>query len=185
MWLGRRLKRQKFSVWIKVGYSRSVCPAHCINFVKSWNYWIKSEFKLFFLILNRNEILIIMIKHSDKAILLLPHLCLVPVVCCQRQWLYNPKQAWTQGPEVIKLFSCSTQLRMKFVLLIKYQQFKLFSCKAELSMKIFLQINIKMPTIVGILILISRNEKVLQSRAQVSDSHSFPFKHHYLKYSPM
>ena len=38
------------------------------------------------------------------------------------------------GPEVIKLFSCSTQLNMKFSLLI----------------------NMKMPTIVGIFIFISR-----------------------------
>ena len=37
------------------------------------------------------------------------------------------------GPEVIKLFSCSTQLSMKFILLI----------------------NVKMPTIVGILTFIS------------------------------
>ena len=38
------------------------------------------------------------------------------------------------GPEVIKLISCSTQLSMKFILLI----------------------NVKMPTIVGILTFISR-----------------------------
>ena len=38
------------------------------------------------------------------------------------------------GPEVIKLFSCSAQLRLKFILLI----------------------NVKMPTIVGILTFISR-----------------------------
>ena len=38
------------------------------------------------------------------------------------------------GPEVIKLFSCSAQLRVKFILLI----------------------NVKMPTIVGILTFISR-----------------------------
>ena len=37
------------------------------------------------------------------------------------------------GPEVIKLFSCSTQLRLKFILLI----------------------NVKMPTIVGILTFMS------------------------------
>ena len=37
------------------------------------------------------------------------------------------------GPEVIKLFLCSTQLRMKFIMLI----------------------NVKMPTIVGILTVIS------------------------------
>ena len=39
------------------------------------------------------------------------------------------------GPEVIKLFSCSTQLSMKFSL----------------------QINMKMPTIVGIFIFICRD----------------------------
>ena len=38
------------------------------------------------------------------------------------------------GPKVIKRFSCSTQLRLKFVLLI----------------------NVKMPTIVGILTFMSR-----------------------------
>ena len=37
--------------------------------------------------------------------------------------------AFNSGPEVIKLFSCSAQLRLKFILLI----------------------NVKMPTIVGIL----------------------------------
>ena len=38
------------------------------------------------------------------------------------------------GPEVIKLFSCSAQLRLKFILLI----------------------NVRMPTVVGILTFISR-----------------------------
>ena len=53
---------------------------------------------------------------------------------------------------------------MKFVpLKNKYQQVKLFSCKAELSMDFFLLINIKMPTTVGILILISRKKFMLNS----------------------
>ena len=43
------------------------------------------------------------------------------------------------GPEVIKLFSCSTQLSMKF----------------------FLFINVKMPTIVGILTFMSGNNSIL------------------------
>ena len=43
------------------------------------------------------------------------------------------------GPEVIKLFSCSTQLSMKF----------------------FLFINVKMPTIVGILTFISWKNSIL------------------------
>ena len=54
---------------------------------------------------------------------------------------------------------------MKFVLpikKIKYQVSKLSSCTAELSMKIFLLINIKMPTIVGILIFINRKNLMLK-----------------------
>ena len=43
------------------------------------------------------------------------------------------------GPEVIKLFSCSTQLSMKFVLLI----------------------DVKMPTIVGILTCMSGKNNIL------------------------
>ena len=43
------------------------------------------------------------------------------------------------GPEVIKLFSCSTLLNMKF----------------------FLLLNVKMPTIVGILTFISRKNSIL------------------------
>ena len=43
------------------------------------------------------------------------------------------------GPEVLKLFSCSTQLSMKF----------------------FLLINIKMPIIVGILTFMSRKNSIL------------------------
>ena len=43
------------------------------------------------------------------------------------------------GPEVIKLFSCSTQLSMKF----------------------FLLMNIKMPTVVGILTFVRRKNSIL------------------------
>ena len=43
------------------------------------------------------------------------------------------------GPEVIKVFSCSTQMSMKFCLLI----------------------NVKMPTNVGILTLMSRKNSIL------------------------
>ena len=45
----------------------------------------------------------------------------------------------SSGSEVIKLFSCSTQLSMKF----------------------FLLINVKMPTIVGILTFMSRKNSIL------------------------
>ena len=45
----------------------------------------------------------------------------------------------SSGPEVIKLFSCSTQLSMKF----------------------FLLINVKMPTMVGILTFMSEKNNIL------------------------
>ena len=51
------------------------------------------------------------------------------------------------GPEVIKLFSCSAQLRLKFILLR----------------------NVKMPTIVGILTFISRiNYRLWNSKPSIS-----------------
>ena len=51
------------------------------------------------------------------------------------------------GPEVKKLFSCSAQLRLKLILLI----------------------NVKMPTIVGILTFISRiNDRLWRSKPSIS-----------------
>ena len=50
------------------------------------------------------------------------------------------------GPEVIKRFPCSTQLRTKSILLINVKM---------LSTKFILLINVKMPKIVGILTFIS------------------------------
>ena len=47
--------------------------------------------------------------------------------------------SFPSGPEVIKIFSCSAQLSMKF----------------------FLLINVKMPTIVGILTFISRKNNII------------------------
>ena len=38
---------------------------------------------------------------------------------------------------------------------------KLFSCSTQLSLKIFLLINVKMPTIVGILTFMSRKNSIL------------------------
>ena len=82
-----------------------------------------------------------------------PILMIIKNLCFSSWCMY-----WPPGPEVIKLFSCSTHLRMKFILpiKIKYQQFKLFSCTTELSMKLFLLIKI-----VGILIFISRKNFML------------------------
>ena len=60
----------------------------------------------------------------------------------------------SSGPEVIKLFSCSTQLSIKFQLLIKSKTLK----KIDISCYdvFFLLLNVKMPTIVGILTFMSR-----------------------------
>ena len=60
------------------------------------------------------------------------------------------------GPQVIKLFSRSTQLSIEFQMLIKSKMFKIktflaFRCSDVLFIML---INIKMPTIVGILIFI-------------------------------
>ena len=62
------------------------------------------------------------------------------------------------GPEVIKLFLCSTQLSMKFIMLI----------------------NVKMPTIVGILIFISRINTTSESlkARKVLYFHNFRFYEH-------
>ena len=62
----------------------------------------------------------------------------------ERIGVLHPKQTLQSdpviiGPEVIKLFSCSTQLSMKF----------------------FLVINVKMPTIVGILTFMNRKISIL------------------------
>ena len=64
---------------------------------------------------------------------------LIPEVSLSKLPIYRtsccgPSVGHHQVPEVIKLFSCSTQLSMKF----------------------FLLINVKMPTIVGILTFMSR-----------------------------
>ena len=66
-------------------------------------------------------------------------------------WKRNP------GPEVIKLFSCSTQLSTKFQLFIKtkIQMKKLLAL--SLSDVVFIMlVNVKMPTIFGILTFMSR-----------------------------
>ena len=67
------------------------------------------------------------------------------------------------GPEVIKLFSCSTHLSMKFQLLINLNCWKIPTFLAfKLSDVAFsMLINVKMPTIVGILTFMSMINFVL------------------------
>ena len=62
------------------------------------------------------------------------------------------RRNFTPGPEVIKLFSCSAPLSLKFILLI----------------------NVKMPTIVGILTFISRiNYRLWQSYPEISTNFGY------------
>ena len=65
--------------------------------------------------------------------------------------------ASSTGPEVIKLFSCSTQLSMKFKLLIKtkYLELKQFLALSLSDVVFIMLINVKISTIVGILTLMS------------------------------
>ena len=64
------------------------------------------------------------------------------------------------GPQVIKLFSCSTQLSMEFRLLVKSKIIKCWKIKIFLAFKLsddvfIMLINVKMPIIVGILTFMS------------------------------
>ena len=59
----------------------------------------------------------------------------------------------TPGPKVIKLFPCSTQLSMKFEMhkCKKIPRSSAFSGSDKPILLFFLLINVKMPTVVGIL----------------------------------
>ena len=62
------------------------------------------------------------------------------------------RNTWRSGPEVIKLFSCSTQLSMKFQLLPK--KFKCGTINSYIAFKLseveFIMVtNVKMPTIMS------------------------------------
>ena len=67
------------------------------------------------------------------------------------------------GPEVIRLLSCSTQLSTKFQLLLKtkIRQMKKFLALSISDVVYIMLINVKMPTIVGILTFMSRINFVL------------------------
>ena len=67
------------------------------------------------------------------------------------------------GSEVIKLFSCSTQLSTKFQLQkLIYRQLKEFLALSLSDVVFIMLINVKMPTIVGILTFMSRINFVLR-----------------------
>ena len=67
------------------------------------------------------------------------------------------------GPEVIKLFSCSSQMSMNFLNAHKYKNKKIrfYLGFDKPRMLFFPLINVKMPTIVGILTFMSRKNYML------------------------
>ena len=65
------------------------------------------------------------------------------------------------GPEIIKRFSCSTQVSTKLVLVLKYRQIKKFLALSLSDVVFIMLINVKMPTIVGILTFMSMINFVL------------------------
>ena len=70
---------------------------------------------------------------------------------------------YSPGPEVIKLFSCSTQLSKKFQLLVKTKipTNEEVSCFKLPDVVFIMLINVKMSTIVGILTFMSSINFVL------------------------
>ena len=78
------------------------------------------------------SIIIKMLREKNCSTLLIT--CYILICLVQ----YNYQNLIRSGPEVIKLFTCSTQL----------------------SMEVFLLINVKMPTIVGILTFMSGKNSI-------------------------
>ena len=63
---------------------------------------------------------------------------------------------WARGYKTFSMLNSAENEICPAYKIFNMNNLNWFSCKAELSMKFFLLINIKMPTIVGILIFISR-----------------------------
>ena len=74
-----------------------------------------------------------------------------------QEYCFGVKHFVVPGPKIIKLFTCSTQLSMKFQLLTntKYRQIKKFLALSFSDVVFIMHINVKMPTIVGILTFMS------------------------------
>ena len=83
--------------------------------------------------------------------------------CCIHDFIFLKHLVLKSDPEVIKLLSCSTQMSTEFQLLIntKYQQIMKFLALGLSDVVFIMLINVKMPTIVDILTLISRINFVL------------------------
>ena len=65
------------------------------------------------------------------------------------------------GPEVIKLFHAQLEHEIQMLISIKYQEIWLIFGSDKPRMLFFQLINVKMPTIVGILTLMSRKNFML------------------------
>ena len=60
----------------------------------------------------------------------------------------------------MQIVPCSKKGQGHYLNIPSTQVIKLFSCSTQLSMKFFLLINVKMPTIVGILTFMSRKNSI-------------------------
>ena len=91
----------------------------------------------------------------------MPKYVAVQILCLTRLfskgWLDSRHTLTKPGTEVIKLFSCLSQLSIEFQMLIttKVIKNKDFSCFQTLICCIIMLINVKMPNIVGILTFMS------------------------------
>ena len=75
----------------------------------------------------------------------------------------SPNQATNQNcitvVERFRYCSCKSKSRMRAPLVLEVK--KQFPCSTQLSIKFFLLINVKMPTVVGILTFMSRNNNII------------------------
>ena len=90
------------------------------------------------------------VSYIQVTIFLTRAKCLIGSVICRRHKVSSYRKQWP-GPDVIKRFPCSTQLSVKFKLLIndKMVQINLNFCFRSPKPIMYLACNVKMPTSVG------------------------------------
>ena len=86
---------------------------------------------------------------------------LLNVLFCEPSEIHEYKQNFTVFPEFRTMLIFTNGNLKRSLLRPGPEVIKLFSCSTQLSMKFFLLINVKMPTIVGILTFMSRKNSLL------------------------
>ena len=123
----RRIHFDFKGCWVVIYNFIQILKAHSVS--KQWRTWSDTTFWAFW---------------STRFCLPMSHKMDVMLICVMSNRL---------GPEVIKLVSCLTQLSMKFQLLVKlkYWQMEKFLALSLSDVVFVMLINVKMPTMVGIL----------------------------------